>query len=108
MSEPARISDSPMYAHLWGTPESRAVFGERARLQGWLDVLAALARALADHRGGNGELRLRARHAGGTADLVLGRDFILDAELASRIERLPGIAAVRLTAAEPARLALVS
>ena len=44
---PSRIADSAMYAHLWGTPESRAVFGERARLQGWLDVLAALARAQA-------------------------------------------------------------
>lgn len=47
MTESARIADAAMYAHLWGTPESRAVFGERARLQGWLDVLAALARAQA-------------------------------------------------------------
>jgi adenylosuccinate lyase len=47
VTEPARIADASMYAHLWGTPESRAVFGERARLQGWLDVLAALARAQA-------------------------------------------------------------
>lgn len=44
---PARLADAPMYAHLWGTPEARAVFGDRARLQGWLDVLAALARAQA-------------------------------------------------------------
>src|SRR4051794_6611124 len=41
----ARIADSAMYGHLWGTPEARAVFDERARVQGWLDVLAALARA---------------------------------------------------------------
>ncbi len=47
MTEPSRIADAAMYAHLWGTPESRAVFGERARLQGWLDVLSALARAQA-------------------------------------------------------------
>lgn len=47
MSGPARIADASMYAHLWGTPESRALFGEQARLQGWLDVLAALARAQA-------------------------------------------------------------
>ncbi len=47
MSEPSRIADAGMYAHLWGTPAARAVFGERARLQGWLDVLAALARAQA-------------------------------------------------------------
>ncbi|HEY8338424.1 MAG TPA: lyase family protein [Egibacteraceae bacterium] len=43
----ARITDSLAYRHLWGTPELRAVFDERARLQGWLDVLAALARAQA-------------------------------------------------------------
>lgn len=43
----ARLSDSPMYAHLWGTPAVRAVFDEQGRLQGWLDVLAALARAQA-------------------------------------------------------------
>jgi adenylosuccinate lyase len=43
----ARISDSGMYAHLWGTPAVRAVFEERGRLQSWLDVLAALARAQA-------------------------------------------------------------
>jgi adenylosuccinate lyase len=43
----ARITDSQLYAHLWGTDELRAVFDERGRLQGWLDVLAALARAQA-------------------------------------------------------------
>lgn len=42
-----RLADSAMYAHLWGTPAARAVFDELARLQGWLDVLAALARAQA-------------------------------------------------------------
>ncbi|HEX3620801.1 MAG TPA: adenylosuccinate lyase family protein [Acidimicrobiales bacterium] len=43
----ARIAESELYAHLWGTDELRAVFDERARLQSWLDVLAALARAQA-------------------------------------------------------------
>ncbi|GAA3168102.1 adenylosuccinate lyase family protein [Blastococcus jejuensis] len=43
----ARIADSAMYGHLWGTPAVRAVFDERARLQSWLDVLGALARAQA-------------------------------------------------------------
>ncbi len=43
----ARLTDSELYAHLWGTDELRTVFDERARLQGWLDVLAALARAQA-------------------------------------------------------------
>lgn len=44
----ARIVDSSLYGHLWGTPESRAIFDESARLQGWLDVLVALARAQAE------------------------------------------------------------
>ena len=43
----ARLADAGMYAHLWGTPAVRAVFDERGRLQGWLDVLGALARAQA-------------------------------------------------------------
>ena len=43
----ARISDSRSYAHLWGTDELRALFDEPERLQGWLDVLSALARAQA-------------------------------------------------------------
>ncbi len=41
----SRLADSEMYAHLWGTEELRAVFDERARLQSWLDILVALARA---------------------------------------------------------------
>ena len=41
------------------------------------------------------------------AELVLGRDFLVDAELVARTERLPGIAAARLSAEEKPRLALV-
>ncbi|HEX5948108.1 MAG TPA: adenylosuccinate lyase family protein [Actinomycetota bacterium] len=44
----ARVTESELYAHLWGTDELRAVFDERARLQSWLDILAALAEAQAD------------------------------------------------------------
>jgi adenylosuccinate lyase len=44
----ARVTDSDLYAHLWGTAELRAVFDERARLQSWLDILAALAGAQAE------------------------------------------------------------
>ncbi len=43
----ARITDSTSFGHLWGTPEMRAIFDERPRVQGWLDVIAALARAQA-------------------------------------------------------------
>lgn len=42
-----RLSSSRLYSHLWGTDESAALFEERAMIQSWLDVLAALARAQA-------------------------------------------------------------
>jgi adenylosuccinate lyase len=44
----ARLTDSELYAHLWGTAELRAVFEERPRLQSWLDILSALAGAQAE------------------------------------------------------------
>jgi adenylosuccinate lyase len=44
----ARLTDSALYAHLWGTDELRRIFDEHARIQGWLDVLAALAQAQAE------------------------------------------------------------
>jgi DNA polymerase-3 subunit alpha len=86
---------------------------KRARLQLQVEVedeaaLKRLADALASERGGVGELRLRARFAEVTAEVVLGRDFLLDADLAASIERLPGITSVRLSAAAAPRLALVS
>jgi len=86
---------------------------KRTRLQLEVEVdeaetLRRLADALAEDRGGNGELRLRTSlPGGGEAEMVLGRDFRLDAELAARIERIPGVTAVRLSAATPPRLALV-
>jgi adenylosuccinate lyase len=43
----SRLSDSRQYAPLWGTPETAQLFEERARLQGWLDILGALAAAQA-------------------------------------------------------------
>jgi len=42
-----RIADSALYQHLWGTAEARAVLGEMGRLEGWLQVIVALARAQA-------------------------------------------------------------
>ena len=42
-----RLSSSRLYAHLWGTPETDALFEERAMIQRWLDILAALATAQA-------------------------------------------------------------
>ncbi|HZG07567.1 MAG TPA: DNA polymerase III subunit alpha [Allosphingosinicella sp.] len=88
---------------------------KRSRLQLEVEVVEAgalrrLADLLAGERGGNGELRLRAPFAAGAAEIVLGRDFKLDAELAARVERLEGVVAVRLSvaAASTPRLALVS
>ncbi|MEJ2863928.1 class-II fumarase/aspartase family protein [Actinomycetospora flava] len=43
----ARLTDSPVYAHLWTTPELTALLGEEGRWQAWLDVLVALARVQA-------------------------------------------------------------
>jgi adenylosuccinate lyase len=43
----SRLTDSEQYAHLWQTEEMARVFDERARLQRWLDILAALATAQA-------------------------------------------------------------
>jgi DNA polymerase-3 subunit alpha len=83
----------------------------RLRLEvevGDAETLRRLAEAVAGDRGGNGELRLRVRLGGaGEAEVVLGRDFALDAELAARIERVAGVTAVRLSALAPPRLALV-
>jgi adenylosuccinate lyase len=44
----ARLTDSRMYSHLWSTPETRAIFAEDSRLQCWIDILTALARAQAE------------------------------------------------------------
>ena len=42
-----RVADSLAYRHLWTAPELDRLFDERGRLQCWLDILAALARAQA-------------------------------------------------------------
>jgi DNA polymerase-3 subunit alpha len=85
----------------------------RTRLQLEVEVdspeaIRRLGEAVAEARGGNGVLRLKAPIGGGEADLVLGRDFTLDAELAARIERVEGVTRVHLSTAERARLALAS
>lgn len=59
------------------------------------------------HRGGTGTVRVTVPIERGEASLLLGRDFILDADLAARLTRLLGEGAVELTAQEPPKLALV-
>jgi adenylosuccinate lyase len=39
---------SEVYGHLWGTPETRALFTDHGRTQSWLDILAALAATQAE------------------------------------------------------------
>jgi DNA polymerase-3 subunit alpha len=57
-------------------------------------AIPALAALMADELGGRGEMYLRAILPDGTrAEILLGRDFRLDAELVARIERLPGLTA---------------
>jgi DNA polymerase-3 subunit alpha len=58
-------------------------------------AVAALARLIADRRGARGKVTLTAPlSGGGMATMVLGHDFTLDAELAERIETLPGVTSV--------------
>jgi DNA polymerase-3 subunit alpha len=87
---------------------------KRTRLQMTVrvsDINAAelLRRELAEARGGNGLLRFVVPLAsGGEAIVVAGRDYVLDAELAARIERATGEGSVDLSVQEPPKLALVS
>ena len=71
-------------------------------------ILPAIGRELANAHGGTGLVRLLLTMSnGGDAVVIAGRDFVLDAELAARIERLTGEGSVDLAAQEPLRLALV-
>jgi adenylosuccinate lyase len=45
----ASIFDSAIHGHLWAPSELRERLGDRGRIAGWLEVLAALARAQAEH-----------------------------------------------------------
>ena len=72
------------------------------------EVAAIPALAGLAERGGRGEIWLKALLAdGATADVLLGRDFNLDADLVARIERIPGVTAKIGTVSGP-KLALVA
>ena len=67
-----------------------------------------LVRELANAKGGHGLVRfIVPLSAGGEAVVVAGRDYALDVELASRIERIAGEGSVDLSVQEPPKLALV-
>ncbi len=68
----------------------------------------AFATRLQAARGGRGTVRLCVRSADGLpVTLMLGRDFLLDAELVAEVERIDGVGQVEL-AAETSLLALAS
>ncbi len=72
-------------------------------------AISALAALLHGESGGRGEVVVQADlEHGAFARVRLGRSFALDAELAARMEVLPGVVSVALSAAEMPRLALVS
>lgn len=91
-----------------------ADLAKRTRLQMTVRVADAatverIARELEDARGSNGLLRfVVTTTGGGEAAVIAGRDFLLDAELAARIERITGEGSVDLSVQEPPKLALVS
>jgi DNA polymerase-3 subunit alpha len=71
-------------------------------------LLTALAGELTAARGGNGAVRFVVPIADGReACLLVGRDFQLDAELASKLERIAGEGSVTLSVQDPPKLALV-
>ncbi|MGI8706245.1 MAG: DNA polymerase III subunit alpha [Sphingomicrobium sp.] len=72
-------------------------------------LVGAIAAELSASRGGNGMVRLVVPlSGGGDATILAGRDFVLDAELAARVERIAGEGSVDLSVQEPPKLALVS
>jgi DNA polymerase-3 subunit alpha len=85
---------------------------KRTRLQmivhaAQLPEIERIVAELEGSRGGNGKVKLVVLIAsGGSAEVIAGRDFVLDAELAARIERITGEGTVELSTQEP-RLALV-
>jgi DNA polymerase-3 subunit alpha len=74
----------------------------RSRLQIEIAVedegaLRRVAAELAGEHGGTGVLRLAAPWGKGEADVVLGRDFLLDAELVQRLTRIDGVLSAELS-----------
>ncbi len=71
-------------------------------------ALPQIQRIIAGERGGRGEIILNADCGNGTrAQILLGRDFALDRELAERLREVAGVTSVDLAPVDPPRLALV-
>ncbi len=84
------------------------------RMELWLDVvddaaIAHISTILSTNRGGRSDVGIRTCLDDGRVIRVrLGRDFMIDAEIAERLAIVPGVAAHRFATPEPPRLALVS
>lgn len=68
----AHMIDSVIFGHSWATPESRSVFSEQRRMQRWVEILAALARAQAS-------LNIIPRSAADEIGSLVGREIPLEA-----------------------------
>ncbi|WP_443971510.1 DNA polymerase III subunit alpha [Sphingobium sp. CR28] len=92
-------------------PLSRVMGNARMRMMVTVertDALPALSKLLEECRGGRSRLVLHLRLADDSlASLLLGDDYLLDAELGERIEAITGVSAVSLAALEP-KLSLVA
>jgi DNA polymerase-3 subunit alpha len=72
------------------------------------ETAGRLSRELADARGGTGAIRFVVPLSpAGEAIVLIGRDYVLDEEFASRIERITGEGSVDLSVQSPPKLALV-
>ena len=85
---------------------------KRTRLQMTIRVsdkaaIGQIARELSEARGSNGLVRFILPTADGEAVVIAGRDFLLDGELAARVERISGEGSIDLSVQEPPKLALV-
>ena len=69
------------------------------------EALPAISAELTKAEGGTGFVRLVTQLSDGReAVMLLGRNYLLDAELVARVERYSGPGSVSLDAAEPMRL----
>jgi DNA polymerase III subunit alpha len=71
-------------------------------------ALPAIAALLDGRRGGSSAVRLKLDHGRGEADILIGRDFLIDSEVTSRAERIAGVAAARLLAEPGPPLSVVN
>ncbi|MES2272501.1 MAG: DNA polymerase III subunit alpha [Pseudomonadota bacterium] len=84
------------------------------RMELWLDVaqdsaIGGISAILSTSRGGRSEVGIRSMMPDGQiVRLRLGRDFLIDAEIAEKLAGVAGVVGHRFSAPEPPRLALVS